>query len=164
VPPRQRKQVLPLVTGPRPLNHRVLPYCAALLGRPGLPAWTGDADGQVLPHASGRVAYSTVGAGPPLLCDSGWVTHLAAQLELFCFGSFVEGLAERYTVIRYDKPGCGLSDRDGADLSFDRQVAVALAVADAVGADRFSLFGASQGGQLASPAVSWRWPGSSPKG
>jgi pimeloyl-ACP methyl ester carboxylesterase/DNA-binding CsgD family transcriptional regulator len=98
---------------------------------------------------AGRVAYSTVGAGPPLLCDSGWVTHLAAQLELFCFGSFVEGLAERYTVIRYDKPGCGLSDRDGADLSFDRQVAVALAVADAVGADRFSLFGASQGGQLA---------------
>jgi len=98
---------------------------------------------------AGRVAYSTVGAGPPLLCDSGWVTHLAAQLELFCFGSFMEGLAERFTVIRYDKPGCGLSDRDGADLSFDRQVAAALAVADAVGAGRFSLFGASQGGQLA---------------
>ena len=52
-------------------------------------------------------------------------------------------------MIRYDKPGCGLSDRDGADLSFDQQVAAALAVADAVGADRFSLFGASQGGQLA---------------
>ena len=98
---------------------------------------------------AGRVAYSTVGAGPPLLCDSGWVTHLAAQLELFGFGSFVERLAERYTVIRYDKPGCGLSDRDGADLSFDQQVAAALAVADAVGAGRFSLFGASQGGQLA---------------
>ena len=98
---------------------------------------------------AGRIAYSTVGAGPPLLCDSGWVTHLAAQFELFCFGGFVEALAERYTVIRYDKPGCGLSDRDGADLSFDRQVAAALAVADAVGAGRFSLFGASQGGQLA---------------
>ena len=57
-------------------------------------------------------------------------------------------LAERFTVIRYDKPGCGLSDRDGMDLSFDGQVA-ALAVADAVGAGRFRLFGASQGGQLA---------------
>ena len=42
-------------------------------------------------------------------------------------------------MIRYDKPGCGLSDRDGADLSFDGQVAAALAVADAVGADRFHL-------------------------
>ena len=52
-------------------------------------------------------------------------------------------------MIRYDKPGCGLSDRDGIDLSFDGQVAAALAVADAMGADRFRLFGASQGGQLA---------------
>ena len=52
-------------------------------------------------------------------------------------------------MIRYDKPGCGLSDRDGADLSFDGQLTAALAVADAVGADRFRLFGASQGGQLA---------------
>jgi pimeloyl-ACP methyl ester carboxylesterase/DNA-binding CsgD family transcriptional regulator len=98
---------------------------------------------------AGRIAYSTVGAGPALLCDSGWVTHLRGQLELFSFGSFVESLAERFTVIRYDKPGCGLSDRDGIDLSFDGQVAAALAVADAVRADRFRLFGASQGGQLA---------------
>jgi pimeloyl-ACP methyl ester carboxylesterase/DNA-binding CsgD family transcriptional regulator len=98
---------------------------------------------------AGRIAYSTMGAGPALVCDSGWVTHLRGQLELFSFGSFVERLAERFTVIRYDKPGCGLSDRDGIDLSFDGQVAAALAVADAVGADRFSMFGASQGGQLA---------------
>jgi pimeloyl-ACP methyl ester carboxylesterase/DNA-binding CsgD family transcriptional regulator len=70
-------------------------------------------------------------------------------LELCSFGSFVERLGERFTVIRYDKPGCGLSDRDGADLSFDGQLTAALAVADAVGADRFRLFGASQGGQLA---------------
>jgi pimeloyl-ACP methyl ester carboxylesterase len=98
---------------------------------------------------AGRVAYSTMGASPALLCDSGWVTHLRGQLELFSFGSLVERLAERFTVIRYDTPGCGLSDRDGIDLSFDGQVAAALAVADAVRADRFSLFGASQGGQLA---------------
>ena len=82
---------------------------------------------------AGRVAYSTSGAGPPLLFDSGWVSHLRGQLELFAFGTFVERLAERFTVIRYDKPGCGLSDGDGIDLSFDGQVAAALAVADAVG-------------------------------
>ncbi len=98
---------------------------------------------------AGRVAYSTTGAGPALLCDSGWITDLHAQLELFSFGSFLERLAERFTVIRFDKPGCGLSDRDGIDLSFDGQVAAALAVADAVGANRFRVFGASQGGQLA---------------
>jgi pimeloyl-ACP methyl ester carboxylesterase len=98
---------------------------------------------------AGRVAYSTAGAGPPLLCDSGWITHLRGQLELYSFASFMARLAERFTVIRYDKPGCGLSDRDGIDLSFDGQAAAALAVADAARAGRFSLFGASQGGQLA---------------
>jgi len=61
----------------------------------------------------------------------------------------VQRLAEQFTVIRYDKPGCGLSDREDVDLSFDGQVAAALAVADAVGARRFRLFGASQAGQLA---------------
>jgi len=98
---------------------------------------------------AGRVAYSTAGDGPPLLYDSGWITDLRGQLELLFFSDFIEGLAERFTVIRFDKPGCGLSDRDGIDLSFDGQVAAALAVADAVGADRFRMFGASQGGQLA---------------
>ncbi|MBL7487270.1 alpha/beta fold hydrolase [Frankia sp. AgB1.9] len=98
---------------------------------------------------AGRVAYSMTGSGPALLCDSGWITHLRGQLDLFSFGAFVEGLAQHFSVIRFDKPGCGLSDRDGVDLSFDGQVAAALAVADAAGARRFRLFGASQGGQLA---------------
>ncbi len=106
---------------------------------------------------AGRVAYSASGAGPALLFESGWVSHLRGQLELGSFGSFVERLTERFTVIRYDKPGCGLSDRDGIDLSFDGQVAAALAVADAAGAGRFHLFGASQGGQLAA-AIAARYP------
>src|SRR5215471_3681129 len=51
----------------------------------------------------------------------------------------------------------GLSDRARVDLSFDGQVAAALAVADAAGASRFFLFGASQGGQLAA-AIAGRYP------
>jgi pimeloyl-ACP methyl ester carboxylesterase len=106
---------------------------------------------------AGRVAYSTSGTGPALLLDTGWITDLRAQLELLSFGAFLERLAERFTVIRYDKPGCGLSDRNGIDLSFDGQLAAALAVADAVGAGRFRLFGASQGAQLAT-AIAARHP------
>ena len=106
---------------------------------------------------AGRVAYSTVGSGPPLLCDTGWISHLRAQLGLFAFGSFIDRLAERFTVIRYDKPGCGLSDRNEVDLSFDAQVTAALAVADAAHAERFAMFGASQGGQVAA-AVAARSP------
>ena len=135
-------------------DHVLLLYCAGWRCQPG----------RVRPRIrytstpAGRVAYSTAGTGPALLCDSGWITHLRGQLELFAFGSFIERLADRFTVIRYDKPGCGLSDRDGIDLSFDGQVAAALAVADAVGAERFRLFGASQGGQLAA-AIAARYPG-----
>lgn len=95
------------------------------------------------------MAYSATGDGPPLLFESGWVTHLSGQLELFAFATFLGRLAETFTVIRFDKAGCGLSDRDVTDLSFEGQVATALAVADAAGASRFDLFGASQGGQIA---------------
>ena len=52
-------------------------------------------------------------------------------------------------MIRFDKPGCGLSDREGVDLSFEGQVAAALGVVDAVGVRRFRVFGASQGAQVA---------------
>jgi pimeloyl-ACP methyl ester carboxylesterase/DNA-binding CsgD family transcriptional regulator len=106
---------------------------------------------------AGRVAYATAGTGPALLFESGWVSHVLAQLDLFAFGSIVDRLAERFTVIRYDKPGCGLSDGEEIDLSFDGQVAAALAVADAAGADRFRMFGASQGGQIAA-AIAARCP------
>ena len=98
---------------------------------------------------AGRVAYSTAGHGPPLLFESGWVTDLRHQLALFEFAAFLDRLSEHFTVIRFDKAGCGLSDRNATDFSFSSQVAGALAVADAAGARRFSLFGASQGGQLA---------------
>jgi pimeloyl-ACP methyl ester carboxylesterase/DNA-binding CsgD family transcriptional regulator len=91
------------------------------------------------------------------LFESGWITHLRRQRELCSFGEFLGRLAERFTVIRYDKPGCGLSDRDGINLSFDGQVAAALAVADAAGAGRFRMFGASQGGHLAT-AIAARHP------
>ena len=107
--------------------------------------------------SAGPVAYSTTGTGPALLCDTGWITHLRGQLSLFSFGEFIERLSEHFTVIRFDKPGCGLSAQGSTDLSFDGEVAAALSVADAVGARRFRLFGASQGGQLAA-AIAARYP------
>ena len=124
-------------------------FAAPLLRRPGVSPWTGEAEDQVLQHACGARRVLDVGRWAAAVVRLGLGFHLLGQLELFAFGTFVERLAERFTVIRYDKPGCGLSGGDGIDLSFDGQVAAALAVADAVGAGRFGMFGASQGGQLA---------------
>jgi pimeloyl-ACP methyl ester carboxylesterase len=52
-------------------------------------------------------------------------------------------------VLRYDERGCGLSDRDVADVSFDARVADLEAVIDAAGIERFALLGMSQGGPAA---------------
>jgi pimeloyl-ACP methyl ester carboxylesterase len=60
-------------------------------------------------------------------------------------------------VIRWDKPGCGLPDREGTGLSFGGQVAAVLAMADAAGAGRFRVFAASLGGQVAA-AIAARYP------
>jgi hypothetical protein len=102
---------------------------------------------------AGRVAYSTAGAGPALLCDSGWITDLRGQLELYSFGSFIERLAERFTVIRYDKPGCGLSDRDGIDLSTSGRCSRRSGRArQFCTARRTGAPGSSWGGRLLAPA------------
>jgi hypothetical protein len=33
------------------------------------------------------MAHATAGSAPPLLPDSGWITHLTGQLEPFSFGA-----------------------------------------------------------------------------
>jgi pimeloyl-ACP methyl ester carboxylesterase/DNA-binding CsgD family transcriptional regulator len=101
------------------------------------------------PTGAGRVAYSIVGDGPFLLCDTGWVSHLEQMLTIDSVTAFFSGLADRFSVVRFDKAGSGLSDRAGADLTFEAQVNTVVALADHVGAKRFHVFGASQGGQVA---------------
>jgi pimeloyl-ACP methyl ester carboxylesterase/DNA-binding CsgD family transcriptional regulator len=100
------------------------------------------------PTPAGRIAYSVMGSGPFLLCETGWVSHLHAMREIPSVWAFFEALAKRFTVVRYDKVGCGLSDRSGVDLSFEGQVAGLIAIAEQLRASRFHLFGASQGCQV----------------
>jgi pimeloyl-ACP methyl ester carboxylesterase/DNA-binding CsgD family transcriptional regulator len=62
---------------------------------------------------------------------------------------WLDGLAERHTVLRYDERGCGLSDRDAEDLSLDARAADLETVIKAAGLESFSLLGMSQGGPVA---------------
>lgn len=84
-----------------------------------------------------------------LLCDTGWVSHLEHMLKIESVASFFGALSERFSVVRYDKLGSGLSDRPATAVSFDGQVSTVMAIADRLGAQSFHLFGASQGGQVA---------------
>ncbi len=105
----------------------------------------------------GRIAYSLIGNGPVLLCDTGWVSHLEKDFDNPAVRQFFESLAAQFTVVRYDKPGSGLSDRDAVGECVDDQVRAMAAVADEIGADNFHAFGASQGGQVAA-ALAARHP------
>ena len=104
---------------------------------------------QVIHHAAigGRsVAWSSVGSGPALVIGGWWSSHLELDWEDAAFRRFVGQLAERSTVVRYDRPGSGLSDRTGPPpADRDAEVAVLAGVIDAVGAERVNLLGASSG-------------------
>jgi hypothetical protein len=91
--------------------------------------------------AGARIAYSAVGSGPPLILVTPWVSHLELSEELSGFGPFHDRLAEQHTVIRYDRWGSGLSDRDRDDFSIAADVAVLLDLADHLRLRRFALFG-----------------------
>ncbi len=104
-----------------------------------------------------RIAYSEVGAGPPLVLVRGWITHLELMWGEPAFRAFVEALAQRFRVIRYDARGNGLSDREIDRPDLDDFVADVEAVTDAAGVDRALLWGSSFGGPIAM-AYAARYP------
>src|SRR3954465_11553717 len=87
--------------------------------------------------SGGRVAYSTVGDGPPVVFPAWWVSHQEVLWEDEGYRGFVDALAERHTVIGYDQPGTGLSDRDiAAPLTIDQHVVLLDELLDHVGVRR----------------------------
>jgi len=104
-----------------------------------------------------RLAYATVGTGPPLMKSPHWLTHLEYDWELPIQRALLLGLAKGRTLVRYDPRGHGLSDWDVSQISLDAHVSDMEAVADAAGLGRFPLLGNSGGG-LVSIAYAARHP------
>jgi pimeloyl-ACP methyl ester carboxylesterase/DNA-binding CsgD family transcriptional regulator len=98
---------------------------------------------------AGRVAYSVAGSGPPLLYLPGWVSHLGLMWEMPAHRRFVEVLAREYTVVRYDRVGCGLSDRSRDVFTLESELAALDALIEHLGLDRYALLGSCEGGQVA---------------
>lgn len=97
----------------------------------------------------GRVAYSVVGSGPPIVYLLGWVSHLGLAWDVPSHRRFVEALAREHTVIRYDKLGCGLSDRPRETFTLESELETLDALIGHLGLKRYTLFGSCEGGQVA---------------
>jgi DNA-binding winged helix-turn-helix (wHTH) protein/pimeloyl-ACP methyl ester carboxylesterase len=92
-----------------------------------------------------RIAYATVGSGPPLLKAANWLNHLEYDWESPIWSHLLHAFAARHRLIRYDARGNGLSDWDVTDISLDAFVRDLESVVAANGLTRFPLLGISQG-------------------
>jgi pimeloyl-ACP methyl ester carboxylesterase len=92
-----------------------------------------------------RIAYAVTGSGPVLVKTANWLNHLELDWGSPLWGRMVSGLSEDFRLVRYDERGNGLSDWDVNDMSFEALVSDLEATVDALGLERFPLFGLSQG-------------------
>jgi class 3 adenylate cyclase len=96
------------------------------------------------------IAYTTAGEGPlDLLVIGGFVGHLELAPTLPLAARFWDRMARFARLIAFDKRGMGLSDRDVGEYTLENIAEDALAVLDAVGAERVAVFGISEGGPAA---------------
>src|SRR6185312_14169605 len=80
-----------------------------------------------------RIAYGISGGGPPLMWVQHWVHHLVLDWDSHIWRPWLAALTQRFTVIRYDWRGCGLSDRAQVAISPERLGHDLAAVVDAAG-------------------------------
>jgi pimeloyl-ACP methyl ester carboxylesterase/DNA-binding SARP family transcriptional activator len=92
-----------------------------------------------------KIAYATVGSGPPLVKAANWLNHLELDWDSPIWGKTFQALATNHTFIRYDERGNGLSDWDVADISFKSFLTDLETVVASQSLDRFPLLGMSQG-------------------
>jgi pimeloyl-ACP methyl ester carboxylesterase/DNA-binding CsgD family transcriptional regulator len=96
-----------------------------------------------------RLAYAKVGKGPPSVKVGNWLSHLEYDWNSPVWQPWLKGWSRFHTFHRYDPRGCGLSDWNISDFSFDALVSDFETVVDAAGLERFDLFAMSQGGSIA---------------
>jgi pimeloyl-ACP methyl ester carboxylesterase/DNA-binding CsgD family transcriptional regulator len=95
------------------------------------------------------IAWSAVGDGPPLVIGGWWSSHLVEDWADAGFRGFIAQLADRFTVVRYDRYGTGASDRSGAPpASLDAEAELLAGIVGLL-PNPVCLFGASSGGPVA---------------
>jgi pimeloyl-ACP methyl ester carboxylesterase len=98
------------------------------------------------------IRFAVSGRGPMAIYVPGWVSHLELGWAVPAERRLYEALGDGRTLVRYDRPGCGLSEPTARTDVVELELDVLRAVAAAVGVERFDLVGASFGAPL---AVKW---------
>jgi pimeloyl-ACP methyl ester carboxylesterase/DNA-binding CsgD family transcriptional regulator len=96
-----------------------------------------------------KLAYAVSGEGPPLVMSATWLTHLEHQWQSIAWRPWLDFCSGGHTLLRYDSRGCGLSDRDTDDFSFENWLKDFECVIEASGLRKFSLLGTCWGGPIA---------------
>jgi pimeloyl-ACP methyl ester carboxylesterase/DNA-binding winged helix-turn-helix (wHTH) protein len=96
-----------------------------------------------------RIAYGTTGSGAPLVKAANWLTHLRFDAMSAVWRHWVRDLSRRHRLVRYDERGCGMSDWDAEDVSFETWVRDLESVVEHLDLREFALLGISQGGAVA---------------
>lgn len=93
-----------------------------------------------------QIAYSVIGSGPLLVRVLGHFTHLEMEWEWPDLRHLWERLAERFTVVRYDGRGIGLSQKYDGEFTEETRQLDLDAVLNALDAGSATLLGISEGG------------------
>jgi pimeloyl-ACP methyl ester carboxylesterase/DNA-binding CsgD family transcriptional regulator len=96
-----------------------------------------------------RIAYASSGEGPVVVKTANWLSHLEYDWRSPVWRHWLDFLGARHRLVRYDERGNGLSDRELADLSFERWVEDLECLVESLGLEQFTLLGLSQGGAVA---------------
>ena len=104
-----------------------------------------------------RLAYSSMGDGPPLVKTANWLNHIGRDWDSPLWRHWLVELARDHCLLRYDERGNGMSDWDTPELSLDAFVEDLRAVVDCQGLKRFDLLAISQGAAVA-VAFATRYP------
>ena len=103
-----------------------------------------------------RLAWSRRGRGPAVLVVSTWFGHVDVQRADRVWQPFLDALAGRATVVRFDERGTGYSDCVPTSCHVEAWLDDVDAVADAAGLDDFVLLGiGAPGGCGSSVAIAY---------
>jgi class 3 adenylate cyclase/pimeloyl-ACP methyl ester carboxylesterase len=96
-----------------------------------------------------NIAYSVRGSGPPLVATVGSWESIRWDSDEAFGRAYYDALADSFRLLRYDRRGTGLSDRNRDDFSLEAEVRDLEAVVAAAGFDRFALLGQFHMGPVA---------------